>query len=400
MTPPYRLATPLLVALGLPACYLSYRETSERDAGPDRADAPIDTADVSDGAPDDADPPACDALRVAGALALDDAPASSVTPRLVALPDHGVGVVTVSTDGDPTRVLYERLDPALGRTIGPVTVATDSFTWAEPALAGAGLLIAFGLAGDEDTMLVPVTFDGAPAGTRFTVPLTHPSIFRPSRSGFFWLAFVMRTDNSFQLAHLAADGTLLHEPVVIDAGRYGSGHGAVARPDGASHVVTYPREGPPGVRNGYVNALTESGVPGPERQLGEAGDGPVQPVRLGDALVLVRSGDDALILERTDFGTLERLDRVTYPPAPTRPIAGAVSDRLLIAYTIPGTLRIDDYGTELVPVATLDVPLPASSLGPGWSVAEGPGALYLALSIVEGSRSYPWIVRVECAGAR
>ncbi|MBI5490470.1 MAG: hypothetical protein HY905_24255 [Deltaproteobacteria bacterium] len=395
-----RAATPILFVLCLPACYLSYREFATHDAATGDRAAPTDAPDHGDMAPDDAESPFCDALRVSGTVALDDATTSSVTPRLVALPDEGVGVVHVSTDGSPTRVLYERLDAALGRTTGPVTVATDSFTWAEPALDGGRLLVAFGLAGDERSALIPVTFDGASAGDRLTVPLTHPSLFQPSRSGFFWLAFVMRTDNSFQLAHLAADGTLLHDPVVVDAGRYGSGHGALARPDGASHVVTYPREGPPGVREGYVNALTEGGVLGPERLLGEDGDSQVLPVRVGDALVLVRYNDESLVLERTDFDTLERLDRVAYPPPPTRPIAGAVADRLLVAYTILGTLHIDDYGRDLAPVASLDVPLPAAGLGPGWSVAQVRGALYLALSIVEGSRSYPWIVRIECVDAR
>ena len=118
----------------------------------------------------------------------------------------------------------------------------------------------------------------------------------------------MREDNTLVMAHVEPSGELSHPPARVPLGRYGSGHGAIARPDRRSHVITYPREGPRGVRNAYVSALDATGALGPERMLGEDGDQLALPVRLGERLVVVHHGD-ALVLQVTDVDSLELLER-------------------------------------------------------------------------------------------
>lgn len=383
----------LFAGLATSGCYLAHRVADGPDAGARDGGVRID-AGVDGGT--DAGDRECTGIRVAATVAIDDPDVSSVTPRLVAIPGGDVGVVHVSSDGSPTRVRYERLSPALARR-GSSTVSTDGFTWAEPAVFEDALWIAYGQAGDAASVLVRVSYDGEPTGERVRLALPHPSILRPWRRGLFWLAFDMRADNSLVLAHLDGAGALLHEPAVIALGRYGSGHGALARPDGRSHVLTYPREGPPGVREGYVNAIGEDGGLGPERQLGEDGDDLVLPVRRGDELILVRSGDDVLALERTDFESLERIDRAVFPALPSRPFfVGALRGRVLVGHVADGAFELDDFGEALAAPTRLRVPTPDRVSGPSGSVLEVPGAVFVAFHLVDDLRSYPFVARIEC----
>ena len=111
-----------LLSLG---CYLSHARPD--DAGP----VSIDARDAGPDAPLDAPLPRCERIVIGETAALDGEALGSVTPRLVGLPDGSVAVVSVRTDGAPTRVLYEVRDAALRALEPSRTLATDSFTWAE-----------------------------------------------------------------------------------------------------------------------------------------------------------------------------------------------------------------------------------------------------------------------------
>lgn len=390
-----RPALALALALGTtvalaPGCYLSHERGADggaiRDARIEDAPARLDAPEIDGG------PIECSSVRVAATVLLDE----GVTPRVAALGGSDVGVVYVRTDGSPTRVIYERLDRALGRVTGPVTIATDSFTWAELASARGEIWIAYGLAGDGQSVLARATLAGAPLG-RQAVPLYHPSIFQVAGEGFFWAAFAMRSDNALELSHLDAAGAATHPVVTIPLGRYGSGHGAIAR-DARSHVVTYPREGPPGRRHGHVNLLTAGGELGPERLLDpEASDDTVLPLRTSRGLVLVRRSDEALVLERLDPASLETTERFPHPAIGSRPIAGVVGDRVVVLHSAGGALAVDDFGTDLAHFERLREPIPAPSLGGSASVAELPGALVVAMMASAGGTSRPWLARIECA---
>ena len=125
----------VLVLATLSGCYRSHLRADPVDAS--GRDAAVPDAPRRDAPERDAGPITCDALAVTGMVTLDE----GVTPRLVALPGGDVGVVYVRTDGDPTRVVYERLGRTLTRITGPVTVATDSFTWAELDTANSEVVI-------------------------------------------------------------------------------------------------------------------------------------------------------------------------------------------------------------------------------------------------------------------
>lgn len=384
----------LFGTLGLAGCYRSHR--IHDDAGASRPDAGLTPLDAGTDAGMDAGDGPCTGIRVAATIALDDPGVSSVTPRLVAIPGGDVGLVHVSSDGAPTRVRFERLSPRLER-LASSTVATDSFTWAEPAVYDGELWIAYGVAGDGASVLRHVSREGAPLGERLTLPLPHPSVLQAYRDGLFWLAFDMRSDNTLVLAHLRTTGELAHDPVEVALGRYGSGHGAIARPDGRSHVVTYPREGPRGARRGYVNALSSAGALGPERQLSLEDADLVLPARRGDELVLVRSSSDELALERTDFDTLASLEVTTFEAPPARPFfVGVLEGRLLVGHIADGTLELDDFGEDLVDFTRLEVRPPDRASGPSGSVLEVPGAIFVAFHVIQDMRTYPFVARIEC----
>jgi hypothetical protein len=377
--------------LVLSGCYASHERPSDGDAGTPRDGGRRDAGSADD----DAGPLVCDRLAIAPATALRNGDTSAVTPRIVALDRGHTGVVYVLPGvGAPTRVVYERLSPSLDRLTGPVTVTDDSFTWAEPVVLGDELAIAHGLAGETNSVLHHLDFDGARIRARDRVAVHYPTILHESDAGIFWVAFRMDRENALDVAHVTTSGELLHPVHSIALGRYGSGHGA-ARVRG-SLVLTYPREGPRGVRNGYVRAFDEAGELRDERLLGDDGDSVVLPVVLGDELVLVRRNDDALVLERTDPVTLERLDRREFPTTRLAPIAAALGDRLLVAHVEDGSLVVHHYGADLADADRYETWVPAA-LGTGMSIAEVPGAVVIALGLSEGPIAFPWIVRIECA---
>ena len=78
------------------------------------------------------------------------------------------------------------------------------------------------------------------------------------------------------------------------------------------------------------------------------------------------------------------------------PIAAAVEGRIVVAHVEAGALVVDDYGTELTRFDRHEIRLPAPFAN-GMSIAEVPGAVVIALGLVEGATSFPWLVRIECA---
>jgi hypothetical protein len=373
----------------LSSCYQSH----ERPAGD--ASTPRDGGRDAGPPEIDAGPLVCNRLAIPPATSLRNGAQSAVTPRVVSLGRGETGVVYVMPSvGSPTRVVYERLSRSLDRLTGPVTVTDGSFTWAEPVVLGDEIAIAHGLAGDRHSLLHHVDFGGIATRGTDRVAAHYPTILRASSSGIFWAAFPMETENALDVVHVGATGALLHPVRTIALGRYGSGHGAARV--GGSHVLGYPREGPRGVRNGYVRAVNEAGDLGDERLLGDDGDNVVLPVVVGDELVLVRRNDDALVLERTDPETLERLERAEFPTTTLAPIAAAIGGRLLVVHVEGGSLAVDHYREDLTEADRYTASLPAA-FATGTSIAEVPGGAVVALGLSEGSTSFPWILRIECA---
>ena len=383
-----------MVSFALSGCYQSHVRLDLDGAVLDaRArDAEIDDAPRVDAPEVDGGPIVCNALRATQTVSLDE----GVTPRIVALPGGHIGVVYVRTERDGVGVIYERLDATLTRLTGPVRVASDGFSWAEIVVQGGELLIAYGLAGSAQTVLLHLSFDGVQTSERALVPLLHPSILESNGAELFWAAFDMRTENTFVLSHVTPTGMLTGATVTIPFGRYGSGHHALARSDG-SHILGYSREGPPGARHGYVNRFSADGTLGPERQLDPMDpDQAVIPLALAGELVIVRE-TDALEIERTNGETLERIDHASFPPLVTSPIAGVIADRLVVAHLDSGVFRWDLFDAALAHFERDEVRTMHPGIGSGTSVAEHPDALTFAAGLTNGSTASPWLVRLECA---
>lgn len=387
--------TPLL----LTSCYLSHERDALADAGPARRDAGdrVDAGRRRDagGLPDAG--PECTSVAVTHTRVIDTG-SRLVTPRLVAMPDGGVGVVYVTDGGSPTRIEYQRLGPDLETVAGPVTITNRSFTWAQPARIGDRLAIAYGLAsgGSTRSSLLQATLDGDPLGTEAGVDLMHPALLLPFDGGLFWYAFDNRSTNELVAAEVDLDGTVRHASTIV-TGRYGSGHGALVTPDGASVVLSYPRETDVrGVRQSFVRSLS-GGALGPERQLSDDGDSAVYPVVRDGELVLVRHGD-ALWLERTDLRTLERLDRTQFDALGRSARPAAVGPRLVIVDFVAGSFQVDDFGEGLVAFERELVPAPVGGRGPDSSVVELPGAAVYAFHLVDGPRTIGFLLRVACSG--
>jgi hypothetical protein len=353
-----------------------------RDAAPPRRDAPIG---------------ACDRLAFGPSVTLEGP--GGVTPRLVALDGGDVGLVYVNTnDGDPIAVYYERLDDRLGRATGAVRVSAGARSWAEPARSGDGLAIAFALDfADSRSALVHVDRDGRPSAPEIPVGVENPSVLEATASGFFWMAFEMRAENAYQLAHVAPDGALLHEVQRIEVGRYGSDHAAVALPDGRGHLLAYASEGPRGVRRARVNAITEDGVLAGERTLEMEGADAVVPVLVGGELRIVWRSDDALVVSALDAETLEVVSERRLPRLEGDLFAATIEERFVVgASRSPSVVALDLGDGEEEPVR-LESAIPGPGAAGGVSWAPAPGALVLALGVTSGAEAFPWIVRLECA---
>lgn len=378
----------LLFGSGACGCYLSHARLLE-DASIPAVDGGRDAG--RDGGLDAPLPSRCDRIVIGPTASLDGEARGAVTPRLVGLPDGSAFVVSVRTDGAPTRVLYELRDAGLSRLVGPRTLATDSFTWAEGAFVGERVLVAFGLGGGLSA-IDDHGIDGS--GTaRVAVALEHPSIFRPLGSGLLWASFDSRATNALVVAEVGRDGAVRAGPERIELGRYGSGHSAGVRPDGARAVLGYPREEGRGVRRGFVRSY-EGGVLGPERMLD---DGDVREVRVVSAeggLVVVWNGD-RLGLERDDWATLEPIERVVLPPLDGTFLAGAIGERTVVARFASGRLHVDVYDAALSLESSDEVAMPGA-LGAGTSIAAVPGALVVAAGVSDGGTTYPWLARIEC----
>lgn len=378
-------------ALGLAVhgCYLSHQR-EPADASPERSDARRDVG--VDARVRDAPIGRCERLG-AGPSVLLEGP-GGVTPRLVALDGGEVGVVYVSPGGgDPTAVRYERLGADLGRLTGPVLVATDSWTWAEPARLGSGLVVAFGSTTGVSTLL-PVDLAGAVAGGRIAVDVQHPEILRPTARGLFWLGFESRDENAFVMVHLGPDGAPLHPAQRIGLGRYGSGFGVAARPDGHGHVIAYPSEGPPGARRARVNAISDEGVLTGERTLGTVGADAALPVFVDGMLFVVWRTADELAISQLDTESLEPLDERSTALLEGSLFTASIEGHFVVgAFQAPRLTAIDLGDPGALPI---EIMAPRPGYGGSISWVDVPGGLAIAAGLVAGSEALPWVARIEC----
>jgi len=382
----------LVAALSLLAgCYLSHERPRRSDGGREvdafRLDAPVRDAPLRDAPPS----PTCERLLIAHTTSLDGPALGSVTPRIASVGDGSVAVVYVRTDGDPTRVFLERRDRDLNPIGAPTTLAVDGFSWAEVARSGADLLVGYSL-GDGSSALETV----GTGPRRISVMLEHPSILFAVDESVFWGIFDMRTDNALVLNRMDRIGMLLHPPVRIELGRYGSGHHGIVHRDGRSVVLGYPREDGRGIRHGFVRTIDERGVLGPEHQIADEDITQVWPLSDEESRTLiVVSNGDSLRVERLDWDTLESLTQVTAPPIEGPFVAAMVRGHLVIARLNDSRLEADVYDEGLSVIDTLETAMPGR-LGVGSSVAEVPDAMVIAAGLTRGE-SFPWLARIECA---
>lgn len=360
-------------------------------------DAPFDAGtDVID-----AGPVECQGVRLDAELRLTLGP-DSVSPRLVALPRGEVGVVSVSSNGSPTRLHYQRVDANLGDVGGSQVLTDRSFSWGQPTRVGDALYVAHAIdsAGTSGRSSIRAYgLEGSPAGRPVDIEASHPNFISPADSGLFWFSFRNGPQNTLQVAHVGANGDLLHEVREIDMGRYGSGSRAVQVPGGGAHILAYTREASPGVRDGFVNVLRSDGGLGPERRLSSDGDVTVAPVVIGGELVLVRHNDEALIIEPTDIETLERRDRVRFPPVSGRPLVAQLAGRLLVIHFQGATMYVDDFGREIDTPTRLTINVPDAVTG-AVNLVESPASARTGPGVVIGDQSrrdsVPWLVRLGC----
>ncbi len=340
--------------------------------------------------PDAAPAGECDHLRVVETADLGDG--NDVTARLTLLPGGDVGIVYVGSGR--MELTYERRGIDLTPRGAPVVVASDTFTWGEIAPSGDRLAIVYGSGGAQSTVR-EIDYDGARLGS-VAVPLEHPSLFIPNGERFLWAAFAMHAENSLVIASVTPNGDA-SSPVSIDMGLYGSGHGAVAAPDG-SFVVGYPREGDVhGTRRPYLAAVARDGTLVRELLLADTDAHAVLPLRVGDALVVARIAEEEVVLARFDWTTLEPIAERTYPGLGYHVYAVGGDQRFAIARVESEGLTIDAYDADLEPFDSVVAPLPPGRGNgtAGDAIAWG-NELVFSNGTVAGAESYPWLVHVTC----
>lgn len=382
-----------LLLMLLPGCYLSH----ERPGAPGTADAGVDAprgdAPIVDAPRPDAPVATCERLTVTHTLTLDHPDAlGSVTPRIIGLDGGATGLVYVHSDGDPVRVIYERIGASLESVTGPVTVSRRSWTWAEITRANRDLYVAFGEVSDARSVLVPITERGE-ASPPIASPAPHPSLLVPGRGTMRWVSF---DDEAWAIvvSNVSLDGSPTWAPIRIPTGPYGSGFAMTPLPGGISGAwLGYPRDGAGG-RRGFLRIVGEDGTLGPERQLGDTEVRSVRLIDMGPELIVVSNGEQ-LRLERVDLTTLDTIDVVTLPAVGATYVTGSVGDHVVIADLSSAEMRALVLSRELRIEHELREPLPAST-GPGVSVASVEDAMVVVSQRTNGPESFPFLMRIAC----
>lgn len=375
--PPW-LALAALVA----GCYLSHERTPISEVGPDEP------------------PLACARFEVTHQATLRDPEVSSVTPRLVALGGGEVGVIYVASDGDPVRVLFERLDASLRRPAGAIAMASDSFTWAEPALVGDALYVAYGVEA-EQSIVERVGLDGASIGLpRAHVPVGHPSALVPGIDRLLWIQ-VDDASPTFRTRILEIDRDGLwvwprDTPPWRTHGAVTPDLAVLARSDGARFWATPIDDGMihTELRRRGPEALTD--VNGSSVALAE-----MSLVDLSGAVVLIGHDGASRVMARHDPDTLRLRSTVTDDALGGPTSAVAIEGHVVVARASSRTLLVDGYDDGLRRISRTEAPIEggervrmASDLS---MIASSRDSAVVASTIVdESGQSFPWLARITC----
>jgi hypothetical protein len=411
-------------AVLLSGCYLSH-DTAESGGAPDAAapdvrgfdvpliDAtPLDVFASDTPPPFDAGPFECEGIRIGAEHALIN-DWNAIFPRIVALPRGEIGVFTHSAPGNIGRANYQRLNASLER-IGESIVLIDPIgDLAVPAVIGDTVYVSYGERGAEQgsgSLLAPFASDGTVVGPGAPVVEDQLAFLSPASTALFWLWFEFSPTETIRAAHINTDGEVLHDVVEIPSGNLIRGTRAVPVDGGNAHVLAYSRNvrggGFPQFSNGFVNMIRTDGTLGPERQLGEDLVISVTPVVIRNELILVRHQADALVIERANIDTLERIEEFRFDPISEQPLVAQLGGRLLVIHFEQETqqMHVDDFGRDFSGPRRLTIELEGPVYQDGF-VVESPATPTSSAGVVVTNqvqrepRGYPWLVRLVCDNA-
>lgn len=372
-------------AIGLIACYRAHERIASVDAS---------VADAgSDAPPIDLGPVVCDSLEQTHDVTLG----AGVTPRMVALPNDELGIVYVHSGDDNTDISYERLGRGLERLSGEVDLPSNSFSWTEIVRNGDSLWIAYGNAGDSQSSLQHLSFDGSVLGGAVPVSLYHPNILQvAAANSLLWVSFEMEAENLLRLSHIDFEGRLLHPNVEIPTGSYGSAHSALAREDG-SHILAYSGEGPPGMRHGHLRSFSGGGSISPDRVLdSDADDRALALAWVADSIAIVRATESDVVVERRDATSFDASFRTTLELGGSQIAATTVAGRLVVIQARSTQLQLDFFTEDLSSHTSTVLPITSGSIGSGLLAVGFRDAVALAFGTTRSDGARPTVIRVEC----
>ena len=392
-------------------CYFS--DAAEESGAADAAvrdvpsfDVPLDAGfDVS---AFDAGPFECEGIRIGAEHALIN-DWNAIFPRIVALPRGEIGVFTLSSPGGIARTNYQRLSADLERIGESIVLINPMGDLGVPAAIGDTLYVSYGERGADDDsggLLTPFNSDGSVAGPTAIVAEDEIIFLSPASTGLFWFSFARSPERHIRAAHIDTDGELLHDVVEIPSGRFFRGSRAVPVDGGNAHVLTYSRDTSdrgPEHNSGFVNKIRTDGTVGPERQLGDEVVISVTPVVIRNELVLVRHQVDALVIERVDIETLERIEEFRFDPITEQPLVAQLGGRLLVIHFQgeTGQMHLDDFGRDFSGPTRLTIDLDGAAWQDGF-VVESPATPTSSAAVVvtnlvqQETSNYPWLVRFVC----
>ncbi|MFK7999347.1 MAG: hypothetical protein AB8H86_07105 [Polyangiales bacterium] len=379
-------------------CALSHQPVNDSGA----ADAGFDVPAF------DAGPFRCDGVRVGAEHDLINE-WNATGPSIVALPRGEVGVFTLSAPLSIARANYQRLNANLERIGESMVLLDPSGGHTVPAFVGDTMYVSHrerGSSAGDGSLLTPFTSEGAVAGPVTQVAEDEPPFLSPAAGGLFWFSLRFFPEETIRAAHISTDGELLHDVVEIPSGNLIRGTRAVPVHGGSAHVLTYSRNTVdrfPRVSVGFVNRIRTDGTFGPERQLGEDAVISVTPVVIRNELVLVRHQSDALVIERANIDTLERIEEFRFDPITDQPLVAQLGGRLLVIHFQAETsqMHVDDFGRDFSEPTRLSIELDGPAYQNG-SVVESPATRSSSAGVVitnllqPGTSVYPWLVRLVC----
>ena len=305
-------------------------------------------------------------------------------PTFAPFPDGDLAVTFAGRDEGGPRITWQRLSPTLEPRTPQVPLPTPLYIFGYPVVHTGAPYVMF-----EETIL-SLDVDGGILATYTATPeVDGIDWLSPANEGFL----VAIHTGVVRLVYIGFEGELRSVVDTEDA-RSVMNRRPIPRPGGRTHVFAYLRQS---AGAAVLREVHEEGVLGPPTELPDPASLRVGIAAMGSELWMVRIGDEALVVDRTDASTLALIEEHRLDPLPEARAVMSLEGRLLIVSSRPGDQRvhIDDFGPDLREPCRLVHRFEGRIERSGYvSFIEADGAVYIGGEVQRGDRIEGWAARL------